>query len=117
MTALYGMSRELVAGSMVSSCALIGPADNCESRKPKPGLFFQAWQVLNIDLNQSWTLGDTFNDVGAAQTAGVGQNALIRTGRGAQESQHAYVDSSWSWPIYDALFDALKSTAKLFTTK
>ncbi|MFC1988432.1 D-glycero-alpha-D-manno-heptose-1,7-bisphosphate 7-phosphatase, partial [Chloroflexota bacterium] len=31
---------------------------NCECRKPKPGLLFRAARELNVDLSQSWMVGD-----------------------------------------------------------
>ena len=43
---------------------------NCECRKPKAGLFFRAAQDFNIDLSQSWMIGDGENDVKAGKTAG-----------------------------------------------
>ena len=44
---------------------------NCECRKPKPGLLLQAAQDLDIDLSQSWMIGDGLTDVKAGKGAGV----------------------------------------------
>jgi D,D-heptose 1,7-bisphosphate phosphatase len=44
--------------------------DNCNCRKPKPGMLLQAALDLNIDLTQSWMIGDILNDVEAGNTAG-----------------------------------------------
>lgn len=49
---------------------------NCDCRKPKPGLLLKAAQDLNIDLSQSWMIGDGENDVKAGTNAGC-RTALI----------------------------------------
>ena len=41
-----------------------------ECRKPKPGLLLQAAQDLDIDLSQSWMIGDGLTDVKAGKEAG-----------------------------------------------
>ncbi|MFC2071272.1 D-glycero-alpha-D-manno-heptose-1,7-bisphosphate 7-phosphatase [Chloroflexota bacterium] len=43
---------------------------NCECRKPKPGLLLQAAGELNIDLSQSWMIGDGLTDIKAGKEAG-----------------------------------------------
>ncbi len=43
---------------------------NCECRKPKPGLLFQAAKEMGIDLPQSWMVGDGLTDVKAGKSAG-----------------------------------------------
>ncbi len=42
----------------------------CDCRKPKPGLLLRAAQELNIDLEQSWMIGDRESDVLAGERAG-----------------------------------------------
>ena len=44
--------------------------DNCECRKPKPGLLARAALDLGIDLAKSFFLGDSFKDVNAGTAAG-----------------------------------------------
>lgn len=48
----------------------------CECRKPKAGLLLQAAKDFNIDLLQSWMIGDSENDVLAGRNAGC-KTALI----------------------------------------
>lgn len=43
---------------------------NCECRKPKPGLLLQAAHDMDIDLSQSWMIGDGLTDVKAGKEAG-----------------------------------------------
>ncbi|MEA2069056.1 MAG: HAD family hydrolase [Verrucomicrobiota bacterium] len=45
-------------------------ADNCECRKPKAGMFFQAAEKHGIDLSRSWMVGDSEKDVEAGHNAG-----------------------------------------------
>lgn len=49
---------------------------NCECRKPKPGMLLKAAEDFNIDLDQSWMIGDGENDVKAGIAAGC-KTALI----------------------------------------
>ncbi len=43
---------------------------DCECRKPKPGMLLKAANDLNIDLSQSWMIGDSLNDILAGKNAG-----------------------------------------------
>lgn len=42
----------------------------CNCRKPKPGMLLKAAEDFNVDLSQSWMIGDDDNDVLAGQNAG-----------------------------------------------
>ena len=48
----------------------------CECRKPKAGLLLKVAKDFNIDLSQSWMIGDSENDVLAGRNAGC-KTALI----------------------------------------
>ena len=54
------------------------PDDNCECRKPKPKMVLQAARDLQIDLSQSYVVGDAEMDVELARRAGC--KAGIRVG-------------------------------------
>ena len=43
---------------------------DCDCRKPKPGMLLKAAEDFNIDLSQSWMIGDGENDVKAGINAG-----------------------------------------------
>ena len=43
---------------------------DCACRKPKPGMLFKAAEDFNIDLSQSWMIGDGENDIKAGINAG-----------------------------------------------
>ncbi|MBQ9983268.1 MAG: D-glycero-beta-D-manno-heptose 1,7-bisphosphate 7-phosphatase [Lachnospiraceae bacterium] len=42
----------------------------CTCRKPKPGMLLAAAEKYNIDLHQSWMIGDSKNDIEAGKAAG-----------------------------------------------
>lgn len=46
------------------------PDQNCNCRKPKPGLIKQAAADFNIDLSKSWMIGDNQTDFDAGIEAG-----------------------------------------------
>lgn len=49
----------------------------CGCRKPKPGLLLKAAKDFNIDLSQSYMVGDSENDVLAGKNAGCKESVLI----------------------------------------
>ena len=42
----------------------------CDCRKPKPGMLIEAAKKYNVDLSQSYMVGDGKNDVEAGKAAG-----------------------------------------------
>lgn len=60
----------------------------CDCRKPGTGMIEQAARDLNIDLAQSWMVGDTSTDMEAARRAGL-RSVLVRTGFGGADGKHA----------------------------
>ena len=52
---------------------------NCDCRKPKPGLFLQAAKDWNININESYMIGDSEKDVLAGNAAGCKHSYLIKT--------------------------------------
>ena len=46
-------------------------ADRCECRKPEPGLILRAARELNLDLDRSVFVGDSWRDMEAARRAGI----------------------------------------------
>jgi histidinol-phosphate phosphatase family protein len=49
----------------------------CDCRKPKAGLFMQAKRDFNIDLSQSYMIGDSEMDVKAGGAAGCKESILV----------------------------------------
>lgn len=50
---------------------------NCNCRKPKPGLLLQAAKDFNIDLSESYMIGDSLRDVEAGDNAGVKKSIKV----------------------------------------
>ena len=53
----------------------------CDCRKPKPGLLLRAAKDFNIDLSQSYMIGDDARDVEAGQNAGVRDSPMVETNK------------------------------------
>lgn len=60
----------------------------CECRKPKPGMIFEAAKKHNIDLKQSVFIGDKVSDIKAAENAGI-HNRIMLTGKYADDGSLA----------------------------
>ncbi len=60
-------------------------ADNCNCRKPKTGLIEQALNDFEIDLQNSWMIGDKAIDIETGFNAGA-KTALVLTGYGQKEA-------------------------------
>lgn len=58
-----------------------GPEDKCHCRKPKPGLYEEIAQRLNVTLDDVPAVGDSLRDLQAAQLVGA-MPVLVRTGKG-----------------------------------
>ena len=54
---------------------------DCDCRKPKPGLLLQAAQDFNIDLSQSYMIGDSERDVEAGRNAGCKESIMVDTNK------------------------------------
>jgi histidinol-phosphate phosphatase family protein len=57
------------------------PEDECDCRKPAPGLLLQASAELGIDLTETYFIGDHDTDLQAALAAGA-RPLIVRSGRG-----------------------------------
>ena len=67
--AMHGHVRACLAVDDIRACFCVeGP--NCPCYKPKPGMLLDAASDWNIDLTQSFMVGDRWRDVGAGQAAG-----------------------------------------------
>lgn len=52
----------------------------CECRKPKPGMLLKAAKDFNIELNQSWMIGDGERDIKAGNAAGCKTLLIVSEG-------------------------------------
>ncbi len=59
------------------------PSDNCDCRKPEPGLFLRAQQKHDLDFERSFLIGDAPSDIEAAHRLGI-RPVRVETGRGSE---------------------------------
>jgi D-glycero-D-manno-heptose 1,7-bisphosphate phosphatase len=52
-------------------CCLHDDKDNCNCRKPKPGMILEAQEKWKVDLKKSFLIGDRKGDILAGKAAGV----------------------------------------------
>ena len=62
------------------------PVSNCLCRKPKPGMLLDAKYQYDIDMQNSWMIGDKETDIKAANLAGINNTILVRSGHSIDES-------------------------------
>jgi D-glycero-D-manno-heptose 1,7-bisphosphate phosphatase len=72
------------------------PDDDCDCRKPKPGLI----RAIEAELGESplgaWFIGDTLRDLEAAEAAGC-EPVLVLTGKGARTWAQISADPDSHW--------------------
>ncbi len=66
---------------------------DCDCRKPRPGLISRAARDLDINLSESWMVGDRYSDIELARNAGV-KSAFVLSGYGRGEWEHQ--SESWT---------------------
>ncbi|MCL1115560.1 D-glycero-beta-D-manno-heptose 1,7-bisphosphate 7-phosphatase [Shewanella basaltis] len=59
---------------------------DCNCRKPKPGMLIDAAKFLKIDLTNSVMVGDKADDMLAAKAAGINLTILVRSGKVVDEA-------------------------------
>lgn len=64
----------------------------CDCRKPEPGMLLAAQKELNIDMAASYMVGDKIDDMLAGKAAGVGKKVLVRSGRPVTEEGEKAAD-------------------------
>lgn len=69
------------------------PDENCECRKPKPGMLLRAAQELDIETSDSYLIGDNIADIQAGALVGC-TTILVETGRGKE-----YLGKRNQWTI------------------
>lgn len=80
---------------------------DCDCRKPKPGMLLRAAKEHNLDLKESWIVGDSKSDIKAGQAAGV-KTIFVTTGGGSGARHEKELEEVT--PDYTAkdLLDAVK---------
>jgi D-glycero-D-manno-heptose 1,7-bisphosphate phosphatase len=82
-------------------------AVHCLCRKPKPGLILRAASDLNIDMSQSWMVGDILHDVEAGRWAGC-RTVLLNNGH---ETEWQLTETRWPDYVAATLLEAAQLIA------
>jgi D-glycero-D-manno-heptose 1,7-bisphosphate phosphatase len=87
---------------------------DCDCRKPKPGLIERAAREFEIDLAQSWMIGDRYSDIELARNART-RAALVLSGYGRGE--YEYQRPAWQHEpdmVAEDLLEAVKKIVSSF---
>jgi D-glycero-D-manno-heptose 1,7-bisphosphate phosphatase len=79
-----------------------GPDDNCQCRKPRPGLLEKAAQTMNFDPQECFVIGDKASDIELGKRVNA-TTFLVRTGYGNLEVLKNRCDPDY---IVDDLWEA-----------
>ena len=82
------------------------PKDECECRKPKPGMLLQIEKDFSLNLKKSIFIGDAISDIKLAIDYGLCP-ILVRTGHGPSTEKESIINENI--PIFNNLFDAVKN--------
>jgi D-glycero-D-manno-heptose 1,7-bisphosphate phosphatase len=114
LEAAHSINRRLVAevekaGGRIDAIYMCphAPADGCFCRKPQPGMLLAASQALSLDLGRSIMIGDALSDLRAGWSAGLKTNALVLTGRGAEQVSLIKTVGDGPYLVFDTLLSAL----------
>jgi D-glycero-D-manno-heptose 1,7-bisphosphate phosphatase len=88
------------------SCPHHPDIKRCNCRKPSPLLLKVAANKLDINLNDSYMIGDKISDVETGINAGCKNNFLVLTGHGKEYELEA---KNKNIKIYDNLLNAVKN--------
>jgi D-glycero-D-manno-heptose 1,7-bisphosphate phosphatase len=82
------------------------PEENCECRKPRPGMLYRARDEMCLNLSQCYFVGDSIVDLGAGSAVGC-TTVLVRTGQGRSSLDNLKEHSISPTVIVDNLYDAV----------
>lgn len=77
------------------------------TRKPAPGLLFDAMKIAGYGPHETLFVGDAQRDMDAALQAGC-QGILVRTGKG-KKTEKAWLGPESHWAVFDSLYHVAES--------
>lgn len=77
-------------------------ADNCDCRKPLPGMLLRAAAEHHIDLGRSWMIGDSESDIAAGLAAGC-RTAKVDPDGGPTRAEIAAPSLGGAWSAIEPL--------------
>ena len=100
------MRDEIAKNSNTTIAAIFScphaPEDNCDCRKPKIGMIKSTQEIIDIDYQNSWLIGDKQSDIQTAINAGIKNHIQVRSGHKFDESK------SQANHIVDSIYDTIK---------
>jgi histidinol-phosphate phosphatase family protein len=79
--------------------------NSCECRKPKPGMLYQAMKEYDLDIKNSWMIGNSEKDILAGKSAGC-KTILI----GSKISPDGFLADHIASDLYEASILAIEGT-------
>ncbi len=83
----------------------------CDCRKPATGLITRAAERYNIDIGESWMIGDTTRDIQTGKNAGM-RTAMVRTGEGGKIAYDNQFDAKPDI-VCDDLLEAVRTILQM----
>lgn len=81
------------------------PDENCDCRKPRPGLLNQLEEQFGRTVAGAWFIGDTEKDIDVALAKGC-KPILVLTGKGTLTQETMAPEKLRDIPVFDDLFSA-----------
>ncbi len=63
------------------------PDEDCDCRKPKPGMILNAGRRYHIDVSDTVMVGDSAKDILCGRNANCGRTILVQTGNGTEAAK------------------------------
>ncbi len=82
---------------------------DCDCRKPKNGMLKKAEKNMNLDLRQSFAVGDRWSDIEAGKISGC-ETILVKTGNGMNSLKNNEITCNY---IANDLYDAVEYIVSL----
>jgi len=105
--AIHGMIRRQLQVDDIKVCYHVDE-DNCNCRKPKPGMILDAAKEYTIDLTRSYLIGDRWRDIEAGKAAGC-KTILVQPKIAYNETQAQGMDATVG-SLYEAATIILNNT-------
>lgn len=82
----------------------------CNCRKPAPGMILQAAEKWNIDLANSFLIGDRLSDLNSGKNAGLAREYLVLSGYGKTTAE---TPEAKEFPIFATPLEAVRDFLRL----
>ena len=97
------LKKQNITISQVHYCPHI-PTDNCTCRKPKTGMIDNILKNFDIDLDNSWLVGDKNSDIECAKNANIKNTIQVKSGHKFTSSNADFVIDSLSIKNINTIF-------------